>query len=163
MTTPLDERPPPKILHRCLFASSASSAVDVVVSGWQERCDLERKKARFLFNFFFSGLCGLISPIAQHASPSHGEGVVCFCGQTALLRAGGRAKGRVGLLKRMLRKSGAGVHVLKANFSVECRQKNSQQVCSHVFEEKWFLMFSALHGAWSSHTWKCVHHTYSHS
>lgn len=97
VTAPLDERPPPKILHRRLLASPASSAVGVVASGWRERWEPERKKAPFLFHFFSSSLRGLISPIAQHASPSHGERLVCFCGQTALLRAGGRAYGRVGL------------------------------------------------------------------
>ncbi len=110
----------------------------------RQRCELGRKKEPFLFNFCFFCLRGLISAIAQLASPSHGEGVVCFCGQTASFRAGGRAKGRVGLFKRMLRKSGAGVDALKANSSAECRQKTHSQ-CSHAFEEKCFLMSSALH------------------
>lgn len=146
---------PPKILHRCLLASSASSAVGVVVSGCRERCELERKKATFFINFFFPSLRGCISPIAQDASPSYGEGVVCFCGQTALLRAGGRANGREGLRSNeWLEKLLAGIDVLKANSCEnEWRWKNTPPV----------LTLSVLHGVWNRH--KCAHvlHSYPQS
>lgn len=39
------------------------------------------EKAPFLFHFFLSSLCGLFSPIAQHASPPHGEGLFVFVGR----------------------------------------------------------------------------------
>lgn len=76
VAAPSDKRPPQKQLHRCLLASSASSALGVVVSGCRERCKLQRKKVPFLFNISFSSLGGLICPIAQHASSSHGEGAL---------------------------------------------------------------------------------------
>lgn len=164
---------PPKILHRCLLASSASSAVGVVASGSWERCELERKKATFLFHFFFSSLRGRISPLAQHASPSHGEGVVCFCGQTALLGAGGRTNGREGLrsngwLEKLELES-------KSWKQIPVKTNADQKYITSVFTCLWrirmqteklqrcFLTLSALHGVWNWHKRARVCHSYPQS
>lgn len=97
----------------------------------------EGKKAPFLFYFIFSSLRGLSPPLAQHASPSHGEGVVCFCGQAALLRAGGRARGRAGLCSNgWLEKVELASTSRKRTRPKERRRtENTQRACSCFFEK----------------------------
>lgn len=144
MTATLDERAPTK-KTTCTDACSPPRLPPPWVGG--ERMTREMW-ARAAFYFISSAVFCMWARFSccPACFPSHGEGLVCFCGQAAVLRAGGRVNGREGLGSNgWIGKSGDGVDV----------QKSDQK---HVFvcRLKVRKTESELHNVWSLHRCETV-------